>query len=148
MSMMDFKGPGFHMQVPTDWYITSSPQIQVMFLAPLTAEKVRPNLMITLRPVEPSVDLLAVARLARETQEKEYPQYQVVDESTLEKDPPGFSRTYRWFQENHQAVVIQRQILFIRDEVLFTITATRPEMAQAETVDFLLDHMIQTFKFD
>lgn len=148
MSMMDFKGPGFHMQVPTDWFITSSPQVQVMFLAPPSQEKVRPNLMITLRPLEPDVDLQAVARLAKETQEKEYPQYKVIEEGMLEKEPIGFARAYSWHQADRQVDVVQRQVMFIQGQVLFTLTATRPEMNQAEIVDSLLDHMIQTFKFD
>jgi hypothetical protein len=146
--MMDFKGPGFHMQVPTDWFITSSPQVQVMFIAPPSQEKVRPNLMITLRPVEPDVDVQEVARLAKETQEKEYPQYKVLEEGMREKEPIGYSRTYRWHRVDHQVDLVQRQVMFVQEQVLFTLTATRPEMDQAALVDSLLDHMIQTFKFD
>jgi hypothetical protein len=119
-----------------------------MFIAPPGSDKVRPNLMITLRPLEAGVDLQTVARLAREQQEKEYAQYQVVQESMVEKEPPGFSRTYRWYQENRQAAVVQQQILFIAKDVLYTITATRPEMDQAAEMDALFEHMIQTFKFD
>jgi len=146
--MMDFKGPGFHLQVPTDWFISSSPQIQAMFVAPNAEEKIRPNFLITIRPLEMDVKLEEIVQIAKETQMKEYPQYEVLEEGKLDKDPGGFYRSYEWKQEMRQVKIIQRQIMFINNSMLYTITTTRSEMTEAQKIDLLFDHMINSFHFD
>lgn len=150
MSMMDFKGPGFHLQVPTDWYIMSSPQFQAMFIAPPSKEKMRANLMITLRPLEPEVTAESIFNLSKETQEKEYAEYEVIkeEEVTTNIEEKGFQRYYRWFNKENQTRVLQRQVMYVFSDMLVTLTATRPDTEKGKALDPIFEHMVQTFKFN
>jgi len=149
MAFMNFDGPNFTMEVPTNWIVTSSPQFQAIFLGP-NDPLVRSNLVISLRPVEANVTYQAVGASAREAQEREYPQYQILQEIDFgAQGGTGMLRHYRWVNAENNATIIQVQAFFVVGQILFTLTGTRGAHLGVEAgqeVDEIFNHMIQTFR--
>ena len=52
VTWMDFEGPSFSIDVPSDWYIAASPQFQARFIGPEVDGPSRPNVMVALDRVE------------------------------------------------------------------------------------------------
>lgn len=149
MEYMSFRGPNFLMEVPTDWVVSSSPQFQAIFLAP-HEHGVRPNLVVSLRPVEPQVTVAATAESARANQERQYPEYEVLEEVDFtESGGSGFLRRYQWFNAANSSAVVQTQALFLHQQILYTLTATRAidmESPTAEDIDTIFEYMIRSFR--
>lgn len=149
MQYMNFRGPNFTLETPTDWVISSTPQLQAIFLAP-NQHPIRPNLAVSLRPVEEQVTVQAVAESAEVNQEREYPQFTVIEEIDFtETGGNGFLRRYRWFNATHKTSVDQSQAFFLYQRILYTLTATRPtelEPAESNDLDAIFDHMIRSFR--
>lgn len=148
MAMMDFQGPSFTMKVPTNWFITSTPQIQTMFVAPPTEDGLYANLSITLQPLTPEATLKAVVEQTLAVQEKEYADYQLLNQELVAENGLEKARlTYTWLNENHGKHVHQRQEMFLVGEVLYTLTATRSvaESDEVQRLDAMLRHMMETF---
>jgi hypothetical protein len=148
MAMMDFQGPSFTMKVPTNWYITATPQIQAMFVAPPSEDGVYANLTVTLQPLEAGATLDAVMAETLSVQEKEYAEYNLREQETLELDGITKGRmVYTWMNKKHGQQVHQRQEMFIVGEMLYTLTATRSvvDSDEVKQLDALLRHMMETF---
>lgn len=141
-----FEGPGFTCQIPTNWFITSSLQFQAMFIAPPGASGERANLAVAMTPVTAEVRVHDVAGKARQTQEKEYPQYQVLEEQDFVGETGVYARRYQWYDPRHGARVLQRQLFWITGGVLFTITTTRTAVKGAEAYDGVFDQITASFK--
>lgn len=149
MQFMMFEGPNFTLEVPTNWVVTSSPQLQAIFLGPQDP-LIRPNMVVSLRPVEVNVTYQAVAQAAKETQEKEYPEYTILDEVDFSQfGGIGMKRQYSWVNPTNNAKVVQVQTYFVAGQVLFTLTASRGDHGNtnaAEEMDNIFNHMIETFR--
>jgi hypothetical protein len=147
---MLFEGPTFTMEAPTNWVVSSSPQFQAIFLGP-TDQPIRPNLIISIHPVNADVTPESVAETARQTQTSEYNGYEVLAEVNFsEYDGQGVMRRYRWVNPNGDVPVVQVQAFFIHQAMLHTLTATRAETVPAgigQNVDEIFDRMMQSFRF-
>ncbi|RMD66927.1 DUF1795 domain-containing protein [Candidatus Parcubacteria bacterium] len=147
MEMMNFEGPGFTLQVPSNWFITSTPQIQAMFVAP-PRKGGRANFMVTLRPVEKDVTLDQVVQTSLDTMQKEYAQFELLQAGEYQKgDLIGHQRLYTWFSKEHNAPILQRQVIFIADQILYTLTTTRVNISSLEDLDAVFEQMIASFQF-
>lgn len=145
---IDFKGPGFTMLAPSDWYVFSSPQFQAMFVSPTKGGEERPNLMVTIRPVQPDVTVEAVAQNARKTQEKEYNEFAVIREGTIDTETgKGYDRAFSWLKEDQNARIIQRQVMYVVGGLLYTFTATRTDRPESAGVDPVFDRMLASVRF-
>lgn len=148
METMNFQGPGFKMQIPTNWFITSSPQIQAMFVVPPQGI-LRANLMITLRPLEEGVTLADIVKSSIETQKKEYPEFELLEEAEYKKDEwTGSARVYKWYSSEHKTRLLQRQVVFVINQMLTTITTTRTDVDKAEEIDGAFEQILQSFHFE
>ncbi|MBZ0307124.1 MAG: DUF1795 domain-containing protein [Anaerolineae bacterium] len=149
MAFMLFEGPNFMLEVPTNWVVTSSPQLQAIFFGPQDTV-IRPNMVISLRAVEANVTYQAVAQAAKETQEKEYPSYTILSEVDFaEFGGIGMKRHYSWVNPTNNAKVVQIQTYFVAGQVLFTLTASRGghlNDQDADELDGVFEHMIETFR--
>ena len=149
MAYMNFQGPTFTMETPTNWVISASPQFQAIFLGP-NDQTIRPNLAVSLRPIEAGVTYQAVAEGAKESQQAQYPQYEVLQEVDYGQTGGfGLLRQYRWFSADNGISVVQKQVFFVVGQLLFTLTATRgDDLAPATAAEFdtTFDHMIETFR--
>ena len=146
MAFMQFQGPGFIMETPTDWLITSSAQFQVMFLGPQTGV-VRPNLMVTIRPVEEGATAPQVAAEALAIQQREYPDYTLLEENDYTASGGlAFVRKYTWRSPEHDAYILQIQAFFIFSGAIFTLTATCLRDSDA-ALESTFNHMIRSFRF-
>lgn len=148
MNYMQFQGPGFEMEIPTNWLITSSPQYQAMFLAPQDEQVgMRANLMVTLRPVTEDVTLQRVAEETRRMQEREYADYTVTDEVDFsEQGGSLFVRRYQWHNARNNLDVAQIQGFVKFADVLFTLTATRLNQPEQAYLDEIFEDMINSFR--
>ena len=149
MLFMNFRGPSFTMQVPSNWYITSSPQFQAMFVAPPSAAGQRANLAVAITPVKDDVTAQSVAEAAKQTQQKEYAEYQVLTEGDYPTSAgPGYQRQYKWYNRDRDAHIMQRQVFYVAGQMLHTVTATRQESGDASEFDQILDQMLASFKME
>jgi hypothetical protein len=152
MKFMQFQGPTFTMQVPTSWFVTSSPKFQAVFTAPeKTGGAAQANLIVSVRPVKDDVTAVAVAQAAKETQQKEYPEYEVLEEIVAEDaELPTVHRLYKWHNLERQMVMIQRQAFYVHDNRLYTLTATRSETngEDTEEIDETLLQMMNSFSLE
>jgi hypothetical protein len=153
MVMKDFKGPGFSLQVPTDWYITSTPQIQAMFVSPPYEDGAQANLMVTINPVEEGVTVQSVAEEARKNQEAQYPEYEVLAEGEIKgTEGKGFQREFEWINADKELRVYQKQVLLVVHNMLYVLTTTRPAVEErteiVKQIDATLQQMLNSFKLD
>lgn len=150
MDYKHFQGPGFSMEVPTDWFISSSVQSQVIVLAPPTETGARPNLAVSMTPVRPDVTVTAIAEEARTLQVQEYPGYEVLSERDFSDDGgSAFQRVYQWQRESTGEPLVQIQTFIVAGQMLFTITGTRfASEANADELDAAFAHMVASFRVE
>lgn len=141
-----FQGPGFVMHVPTDWFVSSTPQFQALFISPQDEAGSRGNLSVSMRPLEEDVTAHAVAETTRQSQADAYTDYEVLDEIDFtEQGGAGLMRRYRWYDANQDAVIGQMQAFFVVGQMLFTLTATARE-AQFAHYQPLFEDMVESFR--
>jgi len=146
-----FEGPGFQMEVPTNWFISSSLQFQAIFLAPPPFEGIQPNLAIAVRRIQPDITVGDIAEEARLVQEREYPYFEVFSENdTTDQGGAAFQRLYQWYNRETDQLVLQLQTFVVTSEVLFTLTATRSvvEDTSGLPIDDVFMHMIRSFRLE
>src|SRR5690606_11660884 len=121
MEFMTFNGPTFVINMPTNWFVSATAQYQAIFTDPMPQDGFQANLMISIRAVQEEVTVKDVATIAKRTQEKEYPSYQLIEETDTEQ---GFKRVYRWHHPEQNKDFNQVQLFVINDNRLYTLTAT------------------------
>jgi hypothetical protein len=147
MEFMQFQGPTFTIEVPPTWFVASNPQFQALFLTKAGIDPIRANYAISLRPVEKDVTAQAVAQTAKENQQEQYPGYQIMEEIDFsEQGGMGFFRRYQWLNEQQNAPVIQMQAMFVVNQILYTLTATRSQPSNIANLDEIFDHMTASFR--
>ncbi len=146
---VNFQGPFFTLQVPSNWFVNSTPDIQAMFVEPSRGQnKLRANLIITIQPVEANVTVDAVIASARQTQQREYPQFELRDEGAVEgRGVEGRYQFYTWYNQEAGVQVLQSQTFYIVQELLVTLTTTC-EAAEEENIAPVLNALLTSFKFD
>ncbi len=143
---MTFQGPTFDMLVPTNWLITSSPEIQAAFIAPEPG-KVRSNLVITMRGAADNVSVPELAETAKNKQQEEYTQYAVVEEKDWSKESyQAFERRYTWLNNDHDLTVNQRQVFILYNHIFYTITTTATDTPLHEEIEKVFITMLNSFK--
>jgi hypothetical protein len=146
MKKMLFMGPTFTLEVPTDWFVLATAQYQAVFSDPQEVDGFQANVAIAVRSVEAQVTVEAVAESAKQTQAKEYPAYQVIEEIISDQVPSAIRRTYVWRHLESDQEIKQTQFFYIVNGRLYTLTATRlANSANVKEVDAVVDHMINTF---
>lgn len=153
MLMKNFKGPGFSMEAPTDWYITSNPQIQVMFISPSQTDGSRANLMITVNPVKDNITVASVSEEAKKTQSEQYSEYQILSEDFLNSDDQNaFQRVYEWTNSDLSIRVHQKQVMILSNGFLYILTTTRAvgddDSEELKRLDATMEYMLQSFRLD
>jgi len=147
ITWMQFQGPNFTLRVPSRWFVLAAPNIQAMFAEPGQHQALRANLVVTLRTVEPTVTALAVGETSRESQERDYPDYQIETEGPVALDnTTGYYRAYQWYNQENNVHVVQSQSIFIKDQNMFTLTTSCSDTAR-EVAMPLLNEMLRSFQF-
>jgi len=143
---MNFLGPGFTLIVPSDWLIQATPEIQVIFLAPETNQMLQTNLMITLRPVEPSVTVVDIAAFLKETQQTDYAEFVLTREQPINAGTiAGIERMFQWVDRAENMRVGQCQGIFVHQEVLFTLTITYA-LEEKERIQPIFDEIVDSLR--
>lgn len=147
--MMTFVGPTFIMETPTDWIVGSSAQFQAVFRDVIPDGAIHSNLGVAVRTVEEGVKLREVIAIARETQEKEYPDYNVLLEAPVVVGPiGGVRRVFEWQPPDLDTRVQQQQVSLLNGRNLYTLTTTRAAGAEnGDEIDAVFEHMLGSFEF-
>ena len=108
------------------------------------------NLIISIRPVQDGVTANAVAREAKDTQQQEYPDYEVLEETEDANAPvPHFRRLYRWHNVEKESHILQCQAYYVYQNRLYTLTATQPSHnAEIGKLDKTLIKMMNSFNLE
>jgi|GEM_PF-698242 len=147
---MNFEGPTFTMQVPTNWFITSSPTLQAVFVAPTSVagnQPVRPNIIVSIRRLKEETAAQTVAAAVKKDQQTQYADYQILKEiDNSADDISGFSRQYTWHKTGENTRVVQTQTFYVARKILYTLTGTRSADVEIPVIDEIFTRMSNSFK--
>ncbi|MCU0496678.1 MAG: DUF1795 domain-containing protein [Anaerolineae bacterium] len=145
MTWMEFRGPTFNLQIPSDWFISSNAQLQAIFLGP-EINGLHPNLSISMRAVLPEVTPTSVASEALKSQQTSYAEFEVIQENDYtQTGGSAFVRDYRWRNVERQTTIRQLQAFFVYNQMLYTLTATAADEIFPEFGE-LFFNMISSFR--
>ena len=126
MNYIPFKGPGFMLERPDTWTATASLDYQTMFSADVNAWGVRPNMLLSIRPLNDEASLGDVMEQARLIAQKELHGYEILQE--VDQSPDGWvERRYGWVRTEDDLGIVQLQRFYKFGNLLFAFTATRTE---------------------
>lgn len=146
METKEFRGPGFVMEIPTHWLISSTTDFQAIFLSPRKEDGTQANLTVSIRQLDEGSTLEAVVEVLQNTQHERYPQFNVLEEVDYsESGGSGFKQIYSWFNEEQNATIIQTQALFYVERLLFTLIGTAFQPHADEYQD-IFNTMIDSFR--
>jgi len=121
---IEYQGPSFVMQVPSNWAQSSNEQFTALFAAP-PEQDFSANLGVAITPVIEGTTVEEVAASARRYQEQDYPNYAILEEATFELNGnPAFRRVYKWRSDEHNLAISQEQVFVKAGDRLYTLTAT------------------------
>jgi hypothetical protein len=149
MDTMEFRGPGFHMQVPTDWLIRATPQHQAIFIAPRQKDGSGANLVVDMLRVSKDFELQHVHALLEQSRKRLVPDAKVIaedDKSALD-GRPAYHCLYRFKHPKAKKGTIQRVMALAVDGMLVSLTASRTA-GEFPELDKALATMCDTFKFN
>lgn len=139
INMKRFNGPGFALAIPTDWYTTSTPELQAIFVSPTAENGRRASLTVSIRLLEDDADLQTLAATVDNTRAQTHDSYErIAEEDYTESGGSGFQHYYRWFSPENNSAVYQLQTFFLAGNVLFTLTGSMPEGLQQDYLQLLI----------
>jgi len=149
---VEFQGPGFTMEVPSEWRVMASPQFQAIFFSPLIGQDPRrANLTVALQDVPDDTTARALVDVLNRMQADSYPDFSVVCETA---DAAGevskIQRTLRWRNPSSGETVLQHQACHVRDGLACILTGSRPDGLPddvATGVDGVFQRMLASFAF-
>jgi hypothetical protein len=147
MEFKHFSGPGFEMQVPTDWFISSSPHFQAMFTSPEGEGGVKANLVVSIEPITKNYGLKEARAALQESKSFVMKGSEVISEVETKLDGlPAFHGLYKVTPEGAAKPIVLRQVVCTSKKMIISLIASRtvgvePEFDQAIAV------MIDKFKF-
>jgi hypothetical protein len=146
MQMMAFQGPTFTLQVPTHWFVSSTPQFQAVFLMPSDGIRLlRPSVTISLRPVLDDVTAAAVAASEMSYLREAHPDLQILDEFGFDDNgQKRFYRRFSWHDAENNLDILQSQSFVIEAGTLYVITTTSNGDPEIESI---FADMLESFKF-
>ena len=146
---MTFEGPTFTMQIPTNWFISSSPRFQAAFVSPEKEEEeeIFPNMLVAIRRMKEGANAPAVAKSAREKQQETYPDYKVLAEKEHSTDSvSAFERIYRWHNPDQRSDIQQWQAFYMHQNILYTLTATCSVTEKLPAREQIFEKMLGSFE--
>jgi len=148
-NFMTFEGPTFTMQIPTNWFISSSPRFQAVFISPEKSEgeKIFPNMLVAIRRLKEGTSAAMVAESAREKQQETYPDYEVITEKEHNADGfSSFERVYRWHNPDQNSDIQQWQTFYVHQNILYTLTATCSVTEKLPACEQIFEKMLASFE--
>lgn len=149
MQFMKFYGPTFTLDIPTDWTIGSTNQLQAIFISPSLDNGQRVNLAIALKTIEAGQTAQTLGKLAGEMQQENYNDFEVIAESDFTfNERPALEHKFRWVNPNTGDPVIQHQTYLMDDQFIYILTASRPsdlDEKNSQRVDALFEQVLGSF---
>lgn len=145
--IIPFRGPNFTMQVPSEWLITATPQVQTLFLSPESDLPVQANLSVTIRGAQDDVTADAVADSVIETQRQSFADFNLHERSSADVGGvEGETFVCRWLNADVNTHITQAHRIALKDNRLYSLTATYPDGVSDEVVSTLAG-MLDSFRF-
>jgi len=151
MATMQFDGPTFVLDVPTDWFAVSAPEYQTAFLAPPDAQGQRASFTIAIRPLLEQVTARQFAEVIEQTYDQLGVTYQLLSQDMVKLgEIEGYATTSLISSAEGSALLRQQQIVAVTDDLIYVLIASRPadlpELA-AEVIERDFATMFGTFAF-
>lgn len=147
MEFKQFKGPGFETMIPTDWFISSSPQFQAIFTAPKKAGHGVANLMIRMEQVYKGYGMPEVRKIMKEgIQKRGKAAETILEEESKLGGLPAFHGLYKVTPAKNSKPVLVRQMVCADKTMMMIITASR-EAGDEPELDEALGVIIGKIKF-
>lgn len=153
MAYMDFLGPTFKLNIPTDWYIASSQKYQLVLLPPPfdgTGSGANFTVMMN-RIYEKEADLNTTMVEFLDVLKDQLPDFTIIEQEPI----TGYEHPAHWYkatwknpQDNPPTIYIQRQMFYLTEGVLYVITSLRPETSETQDViklDELFAHIFKSW---
>lgn len=156
MTTMTFVGPSFVLEVPTDWFVFSSPQYQTMFLSPPTEDGQRANWTITIQPRENNVTPQQYAKLLHQAYTQSGQARDISEEGAISLSEHSAYRTVATLrQENEeddeeQPEIVQQEVVVVVGDMIYVLQAVRPahlDEALRDRLDSVFATMFDTLQF-
>lgn len=146
MNYILFKGPGFTLKRPETWTTTASLEYQTMFSDDVNAWGIRPNMLLSIRPLNDDASLADVMDNARQVAEQELASYEILAEVDHSADDGWVQRQYGWVRTEDDLGIIQLQRFYKFSNLMFVFTATRTE--HEPEYDDIFHHILDSFSFN
>lgn len=151
MATMQFDGPTFALDVPTDWFAVSAPEYQTAFLSPPDARGQRASFTVAIRPLLEQVTARQFAEAIGQSYDQLDVSYEVLSgEAARLGEIEGYATTSLISSAEGSALLRQQQIVAVTDELIYVLIAScpadLPEPA-AEVIERSFATMFGTFAF-
>jgi len=127
MTNVPFLGPGFRLNVPSEWMVFASGDAQANFLMPPYDTNRALTLSVRISRVAESTTVEAVADSATSAQAENYQGFQHLSTEVSPKEPTCIIQRVRWQPPEGEAVVQHNLFCVAEGHLIYALTATRPE---------------------
>ncbi len=126
MDTMHFIGPTFSLDVPTDWFVISSPEYQTAFLAPRDARGHRASFTVAIKPVLRPVTAQQFAEFIQEIYDQTGVSREVLEtEEVSLGEVKGYAITFLLSRGEDSVPMWQRQVVAINGDLIYVLVAAR-----------------------
>lgn len=126
MDTMHFIGPTFALDVPTDWFVVSSPEYQTAFLAPRDAQGRRASFIVAIKPMSKPVTAQQFAELIQQTYDHLDVSREVLDTGEVSLGGVrGYAITSLLSRTEDSARMWQRQVVAVNGDLIYVLVAVR-----------------------
>jgi len=145
---MIFQGPGFTLDMPSDWRVRALPEVQALISKLAPDASIPASFAVALRPTETTVTLETMVDKLQQELPQSYTQFALLEEGELTiSGQPAYGFHYTWFNDDHDLTIVQSQIFMLVDETMVILTSTHPDGAPDDYIDHL-QTMQQTFQWE
>lgn len=148
MQMIPYHGPNFTMQVPSDWFATSNPQVQVVIYPTEHETNVPPSYGVMIQAVDD--DELTAEEAAQDIiseNQANYDAYQIIDQEPIDYGgQDGYWVHFAWRNDRGEPIEQEQFVAHVGRYIYMSIL-TIPDGTAPEHVN-MLHTMQETFHFD
>lgn len=149
--LMIFQGPGFVIQMPTNWLIVNGDDGTIAFIGP-TVGNARAGFTIAVEPIESdgreSLTYTTAAADAKRRLAEERQNFTILNEQDISTDAlPAYTHYFHSYNPTIDMVILQRQVFASGNNSVITLTSSVPNTSHLDEFDRLFLKMIQSFRF-
>jgi len=141
----EYEESTFSIKYQSNWKQSSTPNFNVVFLAP-EKNDFSANFGVSLERVSEPFTIEEIAESAKQSQMMSYPQYKILSENTITiNGKSAFKRIYTWSDDEYNLDITQIQVLLKDGSDLYSFTATSLT-SNFQTYEPAFTEMINSFQ--